>query len=185
MGVKLSFQSSFESLINVDTLIATDHPIRAIKRMCDELLGEMSELFDGIYAAASAPLIPPETLPKGKVLQVLCTMRSDRQLCARLHADLLFRLFVDRPLDITGFTASVYSKNEARLLKHAVAGLCFVEVVELARRHGWVSDDHFSVDGALIETWASLKGFLPRGRDGPDGGNVWMDFKVAPRRNDT
>ncbi len=167
MRGQLPSQPSFVSLINVETLIAAKHPIRSIKRLCDEVLREMHEHFDEIYAADGAPSIPPETLLKGKVLQALYTVRSDRQLCARLQTDLLFRWFVDLPLDATVFDASVYSKNQARLLEHEVADLFFAEVVEVARRHGWVSDDHFSVDGTLIEAWASLKSFRPKGSDGP------------------
>jgi transposase len=185
MRGQLPSQPSFVSLINVETLIAAEHPIRAIKRLCDEVLRTMHAHFDEIYAADGAPSIPPETLLKGKVLQALYTVRSDRQLCARLQTDLLFRWFVDLPLDEKVFDASVYSKNQARLLAHEVADLFFAEVVELARRHGWVSDDHFSVDGTLIEAWASLKSFRPKGSDGPGGGNAWLDFKGEKRRNDT
>jgi transposase len=174
------------SLINVETLIPASHPIRAIKRMCDEVLGGMSGHFDEIYAAAGAPSIPPETLLKGKVLQALYTVRSDRQLCARMQTDLMFRWFVDLPLDEAVFDASTYSKNQVRVLQHEVADLFFSEVVELARRHGWVSDDHFSVDGTLIEAWASLKSFRPKGTDqGPGSGNGWTDFKGQKRSNDT
>jgi transposase len=186
MRGQIPSQPGFVSLINVETLIAADHPIRAIKRLCDEVLRGMSAHFDEIYAGDGAPSIPPETLLKGKVLQALYTVRSDRQLCARLQTDLLFRWFVDLPLDATVFDASVYSKNQVRLLAHEVADLFFAEVVELARKHGWVSDDHFSVDGTLIEAWASMKSFRPKGEDqGPGGGNAWMDFKGEQRRNDT
>lgn len=179
-------QPSFVSLINVETMIAADHPIRAIKRMCDEVLREMNAHFDEIYAKDGAPSIPPETLLKAKVLQALYTVRSDRQLCARLQTDLMFRWFVDLPLDEEVFDATVFSKNQERLLTHQVADLFFSEVVELARRHGWVSNDHFSVDGTLIEAWASLKSFRPKGTDsGPGGGNAWMDFKGEKRTNDT
>ena len=179
-------QSSFVSLIDVEKLIASDHPIRAIKRMCDEALGAMSAHFDEIYAANGAPSIPPETLLKGKVLQALYTVRSDRQLCARLQTDLLFRWFVDLPMDEAPFDASTYSKNQSRLLQHEVADVFFAEVVSLARRHGWVSDDHFSVDATLIESWASLKSFKPKGDgNGPGNGNTWTDFKGENRRNDT
>lgn len=179
-------QPSFVSLINVETLIAADHPIRGIKRMCDEVLRGMSGHFDEIYAADGAPSVPPETLLKGKVLQALYTVRSDRQLCARLQTDLLFRWFVDLPLDEPVFDASTYSKNQERLLRHEVADLFFAEVVALARRHGWVSDDRFSVDGTLIEAWASVKSFRPKGTDqGPGSGNGWMDFKGQKRSNDT
>lgn len=179
-------QPCFVSLINVETLISADHPIRAIKKLCDEVLATMSGHFDAIYAAAGAPSIPPETLLKGKVLQALYTVRSDRQLCARLQTDLMFRWFVDLPLDEAVFDASTYSKNQQRLLQHAVADLFFATVVELARHHGWVSDDHFSVDGTLIEAWASLKSFRPKGEPpGPGGGNPWTDFKGQKRGNDT
>jgi transposase len=180
-------QPSFVSLINVETLIPGDHPVRVIKRMCDEILGEMDEMFDEIYAADGAPSVPPETLLKGKVLQALYSVRSDRQLCARLQTDLLFRWFVDLPLEAAVFDASTYSKNQDRLLKHEVADVFFAEVVALAKRHGWVSDDHFSVDGTLIESWGSLKSFRPKGDSGPkDGdGNSWGDFKGTQRRNDT
>ena len=179
-------QTGFVSLINVETLIAADHPIRSIKRMCDQVLAAMSGHFDEIYAADGAPSIPPETLLKGKVLQALYTVRSDRQLCARMQTDLMFRWFVDLPLDGAVFDASTYSKNQTRLLTHEVADRFFSEIVELAREHGWVSDDHFSVDGTLIEAWASMKSFRPKdnGR-GPGSGNAWMDFKGEKRRNDT
>ena len=179
-------QMNFVSLINVETLIPADHPIRVIKRMCDAVLGGMSAHFDEIYAAAGAPSVPPETLLKGKVLQALYTVRSDRQLCERLHTDLMFRWFVDLPLDEEVFDASTYSKNQTRLLEHKVADVFFAEVVELAREHGWVSDDHFSVDGTLIEAWASTKSFRPKDdQRGPGGGNAWMDFKGEKRTNDT
>lgn len=174
------------SLIDVEQLIASDHPIRVIKRMCDEVLREMNVHLDEIYAVNGAPSIPPETLLKGKVLQALYTLRSDRQLCARLQTDLMFRWFVDLPLDERPFDASTYSKNQERLLRHEVADLFFAEVVELARRHGWVSDDHFSVDGTLIEAWASMKSVKPKGDDqGPGSGNGWVDFKGEKRGNDT
>jgi transposase len=186
MRGQLPSQPNFVSLIDVETLIAVDHPIRAIKRMCDEVLREMSGHFDEIYSADGAPSIPPETLLKAKVLQALYTVRSDRQMCARLQTDLLFRWFVDLPLDEEVFDASVFSKNQQRLLTHQVADLFFAEVVELARRHGWVSDDHFSADGTLIEAWASMKSFRPKGTDqGPGSGNAWMDFKGEKRSNDT
>ena len=97
--------------------------------MCDEVLREMDANFDDIYAADGTPSIPPETLLKAKVLQALYTVRSDRQLCARLQTDLLFRWFIDLPLEQAVFDASVFSKNQERLLSHAVADLFFAEVV--------------------------------------------------------
>ena len=186
MRGQIPSQPSFVSLINVERMIAADHPIRAIKRMCDEVLRAMSGHFDEIYPKDGAPSIPPETLLKGKVLQALYTVRSDRQLCARMQTDLMFRWFVDLSLEQAVFDASTYSKNQARLLARAVADGFFGEVVELARKHGWVSDDRFSVDGTLIEAWASMKSFRPKGDDQrPGGGNAWMDFKGEKRSNDT
>ncbi len=104
-------QPSFVSLINVETLIAADHPIRAIKRMCDEVLREMDAHFDEIDAEDGAPWNPPDPLLRAKVLQALYTVRSDQQLCARLQTDLLFRWFIDPPLEQAVFDASVFSKN--------------------------------------------------------------------------
>lgn len=179
-------QGNFVSLINVETLIASDHPLRVIKRMLDEVLRGMSAHFDEIYAGDGAPSIPPETLLKGKVLQALYTVRSDRQLCDRLQTDLLFRWFVDLSLEQAVFHHTVFSKNQERLLRHQVADLFFSEVVELARRHGWVSDEHFSVDATLIEAWASMKSFKLKGHnDGTGTGNPWTDFKGEKRSNDT
>ena len=179
-------QGNFVSLINVEALIAPGQPIRRIKAMCDRVLEGMSGHFGEIYAQEGRPSIPPETLLKGKVLQALYTVRSDRQLCARLQTDLLFRWFVDLPLDEAVFDASTYSKNQERLLRHEVADLFFAEVVSLAKEQGWVSDDHFSVDGTLIEAWASMKSFRPKDEDqGPGSGNSWTNFKGEKRSNDT
>lgn len=177
---------NFISLINVETMIPATHPIRAIKRLCDEVLATMSQAFDKIYSTDGAPSIPPETLLKGKVLQALYTVRSDRQLCARLQTDLMFRWFVDLPLDEAVFDASTYSKNQSRLLQHEIADLFFTTVVALARHNDWVSDEHFSVDGTLIEAWASMKSFRPKDETkGPGAGNAWTDFKGEKRCNDT
>ena len=179
-------QGNFVSLINVELMIAAEHPIRKIKAMCDEVLAGMGGHFEEIYSREGRPSIPPETLLKGKVLQALYTVRSDRQLCARMQTDLMFRWFADVSLDQAVFDASTYSKNQERLLKHEVADLFFSEVVNLAKKHGWVSDDHFSVDGTLIEAWASMKSFRPKGDDqGPGDGNGWSDFKGEERSNDT
>lgn len=179
-------QPTFLSLINVETLIPAEHPLRVIKRMVDEVLRTLDAHFDEIYAADGRSSIPPERLLKARVLQALFTVRSDRQMCDRLQTDLMFRWFLDLGLDEPVFDASTFSQNQERLLRHEVADLFFYEVVELARRHGWVSNDHFSVDATLIEAWASLKSFKPKGTDqGPGSGNSWTDFKGEKRRNDT
>jgi len=179
-------QTSFVSLIDVEALIAPNHPIRRIKALIDEVLRGMDAHFEEMYEEGGRPSIPPETLLKAKVLQALFTVRSDRQLCARMQTDLMFRWFVDLPLDQAVFDASSFSQNQDRLLRHEVADLFFSEVVELAKKHGWVSNDHFSVDGTLIEAWASMKSIKPKGTKGGSGsGNSWTDFKGEKRSNDT
>jgi transposase len=179
-------QRSFVSLIDVETLIAADHPIRRIKALVDEVLRGMDGHFEELYVAGGRPSIPPERLLKAKVLQALFTVRSDRQLCARLQTDLMFRWFIDLGLDEPVFDPSTFSQNQDRLLRHQVADLFFAEVVALAKQHGWISNDHFSVDGTLIQAWASIKSFKPKGSgSGPGAGNAWTDFKGEKRSNAT
>ena len=186
MRGKSTPQTSFVSLIDVEALIAPDHPIRRIKGLVDEVLRGMDAHFEEMYVEGGRPSIPPETLLKAKVLQALFTVRSDRQLCARMQTDLMFRWFVDLALDQAVFDASTFSQNQDRLLRHEVADLFFSEVVELAKKQGWISNDHFSVDGTLIQAWASIKSFKPKGADkGPGSGNNWTDFKGEKRNNDT
>lgn len=179
-------QVSVACLINVETMIPEDHPIRAIKRLLDEVLAEMDGHFEEMYAENGRPSIPPERLLLAKVLMALYSIRSERQFCERLQYDLLFRGFLDLNPDEPAFDHSTFSQNQARLLQHRVADLFFAEVVWLAKRNGWVSDQHFSVDATLIEAWASLKSFKPKGTaKGSDGGHGWTDFKGEARRNDT
>ena len=163
---------SFVSLIDVEKLIATDHPIRAIKRMCDEALGAMSAHFDEIYAANGAPSIPRRRCSKEKFSKP-CTQCVPTGSYARGCKPICSSGFVDLPMDEAPFDASSYSKNQSRLLQYEAAHLFLAEVMNFARRHGWVSDDHFSVDVTLIESWASLKSFKPKGdRSGPGSGNT-------------
>ena len=186
MRGKPTTQVSFVSLIDVEALIAPEHPIRRIKALVDEVLRGMDGHFEEMYVEGGRPSIPPERLLKAKVLQALFTVRSDRQLCARLQTDLMFRWFIDLPLDEAVFDPSTFSQNQERLLRHEVADLFFAEVVALAKKHGWISNDHFSVDGTLIQAWASIKSFKPKGTDqGPGSGNAWTDFKGEKRSNDT
>lgn len=179
-------QVSVTCLINVETMIPAEHPIRTIKRLLDEVLREMDAHFDEIYAANGRPSIPPERLLLAKVLMALYSIRSERQFCERLQYDLLFRWFLDMNPDEPTFDHSTFSQNQKRLLQHKVADLFFAEVVWLAKNRGWVSDQHFSVDATLIEAWASLKSFKAKQdkRDRDDGNN-WPDFRGEKRRNDT
>jgi transposase len=179
-------EPGFISLINVEKLIAAEHPLRRIKVLVDEALRRLEPELAAMYAAGGRPSIPPEQLLKSKVLQALYTVRSDRQLCARLQTDLLFRWFIDLGLDEEVFNASTFSQNQERLLRHEVADRFFAEVVNLAREGGWVSDEHFSVDATLIQAWASMKSFRPKGeKDKVGPGNPWRDFSGKGRTNDT
>jgi len=179
-------QVSVTCLINVETMIPADHPIRTIKRLLNEVLGEMDAHFEEMYAVNGRPSIPPERLLLAKVLMALYSIRSERQFCERLQYDLLFRWFLDLNPDEATFDHSTFSQNQSRLLQHKVADLFFAEVVWLAKGRGWVSDQHFSVDATLIEAWASLKSFKPKQDDRKGGdGNGWVNFKGEQRRNDT
>jgi len=179
-------QVSVTCLINVETMIPADHPIRTIKRLLNEVLGEMDAHFEEMYAVNGRPSIPPERLLLAKVLMALYSIRSERQFCERLQYDLLFRWFLDLNPDEATFDHSTFSQNQSRLLQHKVADLFLAEVVWLAKGRGWVSDQHFSVDATLIEAWASLKSFKPKQDDRKGGdGNGWVNFKGEQRRNDT
>ena len=154
--------------------------------MVDEVLGELDGEFTAMYSSKGRASIPPERLLKAKVLMALYSVRSDRQFSERLHYDLLFQWFLDMNPDEPAFDASSFSKNMERLLTHDVAELFFAEVVELARRQNWISNEHFSVDGTLIEAWASTKSFRPKDEnDDGNSANSFRDFKGEPRSNHT
>lgn len=157
--------------------------------MVDAVLRDLGSLFDEMYAEAGRPSIPPERLLKAKLLQAFYTIRSEHLLVESLHYNLLFRWFLDLNMTDPVWDNSTFSKNQERLLKHRVADLFFSCVVGLAREHGWVSDEHFTVDGTLIDAWASLKSFQPKtGPSNPsdgDGGNPDVDFKGQKRSNQT
>jgi transposase len=175
-------------LLNVEEMIPKDHPIRAIKGILNVVLEEMDAHFEEIYAREGRPSIPPERLLLSKVLMALYSIRSERQFCERLQYDLLFRWFLDINPDEPIFDHSSFSQNQQRLLAHKVADLFFAQVVWFAKAKHWVSNKHFSVDGTLIESWASLKSFRPKeeSKDDDKGdGNGWSDFKGEKRSNDT
>jgi transposase len=178
--------------LRVDSLIAPDHPLREIKQLAAEVLGRMDKTFDAMYAALGRDSIPPETLLLARLLQALYTIRSDRMLCERITTDMLFRWFLDIPLDQAVFDASTFSKNQERLLRHEVARQFFTSVVDLAAARHLLSREHFTVDGTLIQAWASMKSFRPRDEDpkgpkgpGEGGSNGWVDFSGEKRSNDT
>lgn len=187
MRGKIEKQTGLFCLINLEELVPEVHPARQVKAMCKEVLAEMSPIFEEIYARGGRPSVPPERLLLGWVLMALYSVRSCRQFSERLRYDLLFKWFLDMNPDDGAFDATVYSKNMERFEKHEVSEVFFAEVVELARRHGWVSDEHFTVDGTLIESWASMKSFRKKDEPAPPSGdrNEWVDFKGQKRSNKT
>jgi len=171
-------------LLNAEELVSRDHPLRAIKALADSALAAMSPFLDAMYASNGRVSVPPEVLLKAKLLVALFSIRSERQFCEQLRYNLLFRWFLD--LDMLGdaFDHSTFSKNQERLLAHDAAGQFFAVVVAQARDAGLISADHFTVDGTLIEAWASMKSFRPKGDDGGDS-NGWSDFRGEARTNET
>ncbi len=182
-------QVTMLSLITADQLVPEDHPIRQIKPIVDNALRELSSTFTRMYAETGRPSIPPEHLLKACLLIALYSIRSERQFCERLRYDLLFKWFLDLNIVDPAFDASTFSKNKERLLEHKVAREFLVVVLEEARRRRLLSEDHFTVDGTLLESWASLKSFRPKdGGDGTsatDGKNPSVDFRGEQRTNDT
>ena len=182
-------EPKFLALFSMEQAVPKEHPVRAIKRMVDGVLKDLGPLFDSMYASEGRPSIPPERLLKAKLLVALYTVRSERQFCEQLRYNLLFRWFLDMDMSEEVFDASTFSQNQERLIRHDAARLFFQHVFELSREHGWASDDHFTVDGTLIEACASLKSFVrkeePPKRTDDDPGNPSVDFKGEKRSNQT
>jgi len=184
-------QGSMLALISIEARIPTDHPLRRIKRMADQELLGLSRVFDRMYSTLGRPSVAPEKILKSLLLIALYSVRSERQFCEQLGYNLLFRWFLDMELVEESFDATVFTKNRERLMEHEVGRLFFDAVVGQARGAGLMSDDHFTVDGTLIEAWASLKSFRPKGeersgdKDQGDPGNRWVDFHGEKRSNET
>lgn len=175
--------------VTPEELIPRDHPIRVVKRIADEALRRLEPKFESLYSNRGRPSIPPEVLLKAQVLIALYTVRSERLFCERLQYDFLFRWFLDIPGIGTAFDATTLSKNRARLLDTEILKEFFEAVVEEARSRRLLSDDHFTVDGTLIEANASMKSFRSKnGGGGPaavGGRNAEVDYRGEQRRNDT
>jgi transposase len=182
-----SNQEGLFSYVSPELRVPADHPLRAIRAYADEALRRMSRVFSGMYAEGGRLSVPPETLLKSSLLMALYSVRSERLFCEMLEYNLLFRWFLAMGIDDAVFDHSTFSKNRQRLLEHRVAPRFLGMIVRMARRKGLVSDDHFSVDGTLIDAWASMKSV--RHKDDTDagvgGGNPQVDFKGQHRRNDT
>jgi transposase len=183
----------FFSYVPLEKRIPMDHPLRAIRTLTDEALAGLSRDFSRLYACDGRPSIPPERLLRALLLQALYTVRSERQLMEQLDYNLLFRWFVGLSVDDPVWDATVFCKNRDRLLNGDIAAKFFVNVLNLPQVRGLLSSDHFSVDGTLIEAWASMKSFVPKddgdppSRAGHDGGgrNAERNFRGEKRKNDT
>lgn len=184
-------EPEFLALFSPNQAVPKNHPLRKIKPIVDQLLSNLSPLFDEMYAAEGRPSIPPERLLKAQLLIALYSVRSRNLFAEQLNYNLLFRWFLDLDLTEPGFDDSSFSKNQDRLLQHAVANQFFHEVVAHAHLQQYVSDDHFTVDGTLIEAWASLKSFKRQASEdkpqAPAGapGNPTVDFHGEKRCNQT
>jgi transposase len=182
-------QVTMLAFVDMEARIPADHPLRTIKAVADQALAKLSSEFDGMYAEAGRPSIPPERLLKASLLIALYSVRSERAFCEELDYNLLFRWFLDLQLMEPSFDPTVFTKNRQRLLEHRVGQQFFDEVVLAADRRGLLSDEHFTVDGTLIEAAASLKSFKPRDGDPPpddgDPGNPSVDFHGEKRSNAT
>jgi transposase len=182
-------QSGMFSYISAERRVPKDHPLRAIRPMVDRALKELGARFDEMYASGGRPSIAPEKLLRALLLQVLYTVRSERMLMEQLDYNFLFRWFVGLNIDDRVWDVTVFTKNRERLLAGAVALGFFNAVVGQARGQGLLSDEHFTVDGSLIEAWAGHKSFKPKAQDQhtppDDPGNPSVDFHGERRSNTT
>lgn len=168
------------SYISADERVPKDHPLRAVRTLVDEVLRDMSREFDGLYARVGRPSIPPERLLRAQLLQVFYTIRSETLLMEQLDYNLLFRWFVGLTIDDRVWDVTVFTKNRDRLLNQEIAQSFFRRIVD--RAQPLMSDEHFTVDGTLIEAWASQKSF--QRKDGKTDGDG-SDFRGQTRKNDT
>jgi transposase len=189
MRGQLDPQADMLCLVSPESFVPADHPLRQIKPLADQALQRLSPKLDAMYAELGRPSIAPERLLKAKLLQAFFTIRSETLLVEAIHYNLLFRWFLDLNLTDAVWDHSSFSTNQERLITHAAAEEFFGEIADLARERGWLSDAHFTVDGTLIQAWASLKSFAPKDgqvkKTDDDPGNPSVDFKGQKRSNAT
>jgi transposase len=182
-------QETLFSYVSQEDRIPQDHPLRKLRAMVDPILNAMSNRFDKMYAEIGRSSIPPEYLLRALLLQILYTIRSERLLMEQLDYNLLFRWFVGLSMDDKVWDHSVFSKNRDRLLEEDIAAEFLANVVDLARQLALLSDEHFTVDGTLIEAWAGQKSFQKKtklsGKPLDDPGNPTVDFHGERRSNET
>jgi len=185
-------QAGMYSYISPEQRVPADHPLRPIRKMTDEIFQQLSPRFDQLYSRVGRPSIAPERLLRALLLQVLYSVRSERMLMEQLQYNMLFRWFVGLNMDDMVWNATTFSKNRDRLLKGEIAEEFFAAVLDLARDKELLSDEHFTVDGTMVEGWASLKSFQPKDQsernsdDKPDDpGNPTVNFHGQKRSNKT
>ena len=184
-----NIQETLYSYISQEDRIPQDHPMRKLREMVNPILKDMSRRFEAMYADTGRPSIPPEYLLRASLVQILYTIRSERILMEQLNYNILFRWFVGLSMDDEVWDHSVFSKNRDRLLEGDIATEFLKHVLALARQENLLSDEHFTVDGTLIEAWAGQKSFKKKGSSSPDTtddpGNPTVDFHGEKRMNDT
>ena len=184
-------QGGLFGYISPEQRVRKDHPLRPIRARVDQVLKELSPRFDKMYAKVVRPSIPPEQLLRALLLQMLYSVRSERVLVEEVDYNILFRWFVGLNLDDPVWDATTFTKNRDRLLEAEVAKEFQMRVVKQAREQGWTSDEHFTVDGTLLEAWASLKSFQPKDKEKKDTcppddpGNPTVNFHGEKRSNQT
>jgi transposase len=182
-------QSAMFSYLSPEQRVPPDHPLRKIREITDQILKSLSGVFGRMYSRVGRCSIPPEQLCRALLLQVLYTVRSERMLMEQLEYNLLFRWFVGLNMDERVWDVTVFTKNRQRFLEADIAMKFFQRVVEQARSLGLMSDEHFTVDGTLLEASAGLKSFKPKDGDATpaadDPGNPTIDFHGEKRSNET
>jgi len=183
-------QSPLFSYVSQEERIPGDHPLRSIRTMADQVLRGMTRRFTDLYSAVGRPSIPPEQLLRALLLQILYSIRSERLLMEQLNYNLLYRWFVGLTIDDAIWVPTVFTKNRDRLLDGDIAEVFFNGVLALVREKRLLSDEHFTVDGTLIEAWAGQKSFQKKGKQSNDShpddpGNPTVDFHGEKRTNDT
>jgi transposase len=176
------------SYVSAEARVPADHPLRAIREIVNRALEELSPAFEALYARLGRPSIAPEKLLRALLLQAFYTVRSERQLMEQMDYNLLFRWFVGLAVDDAVWDATTFTKNRDRLLAGDIAGKFLAAVVGHGQVRALLSNEHFSVDGTLIEAWASLKSFRPKDGGGEPPGpgrNAERNFRGEQRRNDT
>lgn len=185
-------QDAMFSYVSLEDRVPQDHPLRRVRTLVDPLLRSMSATFDQLYAKSGRDSIPPEYLVKATLLQMLYSIRSERLLVENINYNLLFRWFIGLSMDDAVWDHSTFTKNRDRLLGGDIATKMLRQVVVIAQEHRLLSDEHFTVDGTLVEAWASQKSFQPKEQkpkggssDSHDRGNPTVNFRGQERTNDT